>query len=230
MNDPAIVTTTRTTTVVDPAGLIRLGILALPLGSALKLVGNLGTFNSVGYGIPAATEAATAAGPAFFIGELIGSIVPVLLSVFGTFALFGYLAPHAGRRILVAALACSAVGAGLTLAALGVINYAIPALASAYQAGHPYAMVIADGFLTWPRGAVLYPAALYPIGIILFCLALWRATALSRIAIAMVAVSSVLIAIPFPLHSLRLGGGVVGLVAGVWVALAIRRDLNAAGR
>src|SRR5258705_41432 len=60
-------------------GLIRAGVLVLPLGGALKLLGNLGTFDSIGYGVPQASEAATVSTPAFFVGELVGSLVPVLL-------------------------------------------------------------------------------------------------------------------------------------------------------
>jgi hypothetical protein len=56
----------------DPTPLIGAGVLALPLGNALKLLGNLGAFNSVGYGIPASSEAAVAAGPGYLLGNLVG--------------------------------------------------------------------------------------------------------------------------------------------------------------
>ncbi len=61
-----------TTPRVGVEGLIRAGIVILPIGGALKLLGNLGTFNSVGYGIPQPTEAATVTGPGFVVGELVG--------------------------------------------------------------------------------------------------------------------------------------------------------------
>ncbi|HEX9337956.1 MAG TPA: hypothetical protein VF892_18810 [Pseudonocardiaceae bacterium] len=205
--------------------MIRIGILALPLGNAFKLVGNLGTFNSVGYGIPAATEADIAAGPGYFLGNLFGSILPVLLGILGMFALFGYLAGRADRRTIVSALVCAVLGAGITLAALGVVTYAIPALAHAYQAGDTAAMTVANRFFTWPWGAIFYPAVLFPIGLILFCTALWRSTTISRTAIVLAGFSGVLIAIPVPIHSIRLAGGVLGLAAGAWLAIAIRRDL-----
>jgi hypothetical protein len=67
----------------------------------LKLLGNLGTFNSVGYGIPQPAEAATATTPAFVVGELVGSVLPVLLTPFGVLALFAYLFPTGPRRTLV---------------------------------------------------------------------------------------------------------------------------------
>lgn len=212
----------------DQTPLIRLGILALPLGNALKMVGNLGTFNSVGYGVPADTEAAIAAGPGYLLGNLFGSITPVLLGVLGVFALFGYV--RAQRRLAVPALVCSVLGAGVTLAALGVVTYAIPALAHQYQAGDTHAMTVVDGFFTWPWGAIFYPAVLFPIGLLLFCVALWRSTSVSRVAIVLSALSGVLIAIPIPLHSVRLAGGVLGFVAGSWLALAIRRDLAGGAR
>jgi hypothetical protein len=83
--------------VADTIGLIRAGILILPLGAALKLIGNLGTFNSAGYGVPQPTEAATVTTPGFFLGGLTDSILPVLLSPFAVLALFAYLLPHGQR-------------------------------------------------------------------------------------------------------------------------------------
>lgn len=210
----------------DPTALICAGVLALPLGNALKLLGNLGTFNSVGYGIPAGSEAAVAAGPGYLLGNLVGSIMPTIAGIFGAFALFGYLANlTAQRRLLTSALVCSVVGAGISLPALGVVTYAIPALAHQYHAGDAGAMMIANDFFVWPWGAILYPAVLFPIGLILMCVVLWRSTTISRLALAGCALGGVLIAIPVPLHSVRLAGGVLGLLAGGWLAIAIRRDL-----
>lgn len=210
----------------SPAALIRTGVVLLPLGGALKLVGNLGTFNSVGYGIPQPTEAARAATPAFFAGEFAGSLLPVLLAPFAVFALFAYLAPLGRRRTLVAALVCSVVGAGITLPALGVVNYAFPALARAYRAGDRGAMDIVDSFFTWPRGAMLYPAVLVPVGAVLFAAVMWRSRALPKTAVILFALSTVLVAVPVPLHAVRVAGAAPGVLAGAWIAGAIHRDLR----
>ncbi len=206
-------------------GLIRVGVLVLPLGAVLKLLGNLGTFDSIGYGVPQATEAATASGPAFFMGELVGSLLPVMLTPFGVFALFAYLLPYGRRRMLTAGLVCTVLGAGVTLAALGVVNYAIPALAEAYRQGDTRAMDVADSFFTWPRGAMIYPAVLVPVGAVLFAVAMWRSGAVPRWATGLFAFSSVLVAVPVPVHAVRLAGGVLGLAAGVCVAWVVRRAL-----
>jgi hypothetical protein len=89
-------------------------------------------------------------------------------------------------------------------------------------------MTIADSFFTWPRGAMLYPAALFPIGTILFTIASWRSAGLPRVAVALFALSSILVAIPVPLHSVRLAGGVIGLGVGIWIVAAVRPQLPAA--
>lgn len=211
---------------VTIVGLVRAGILVLPLGAALKLVGNLGTFNSIGYGVPQPTEAATVVTPAFFVGELVGSILPVILTPFAVFALFAYLLPFGRRRAATAGLVCTLLGAGVTLAALGVVNYAIPALGRAYLNGDAGAMDIADAFFTWPRGAMIYPAVLVPAGAILFAVAIGRSTPVPFPAACLFAFSTVLVAVPVPLHAVRLAGGVLGLVAGSWIALAVRADLS----
>jgi hypothetical protein len=209
--------------------LIRAGILVLPLGGALKLAGNLGTFNSVGYGIPQASEAATVTTPAFLLGELAGSVVPVLLTPFAVFALLAYLLPFGRRRTLTAAAVCTVLGAGATLAALGVVSYALPALGQAYRAGDAGAMDIADSFFTWPRGAMIYPAVLVPVGAVLFAVAMWRCRAVPRWAAGLFAGSTVLVAVPVPVHPVRLAGGVLGLLAGWWVAAAVRRGVRRDG-
>ena len=215
--------------IIDTRTLMRAGVLVLPLGAALKLVGNLGTFNSVGYGVPQSTEAAVVTKPAFILGELVGSTIPVLLAPFGVLALFAYLMPSGQRRTLAAALICSLLGAGATLPALGVINFAIPALGDAYQNGQSGAMNIADSFFVWPRGALLYPAVLFPVGTILFVVVMWRSRMLPRSVALLFAASTILIAVPVPLHPVRLAGGVLGLIAGAWIAGVIRRQLRPTG-
>jgi hypothetical protein len=59
---------------------------------------------------------------------------------------------------------------------------------------------------------------------------MWRSAALPGAATVLFAVSTVLIAVPVPLHSVRMAGGVLGLAAGLWISVAIRRDLNAGDR
>ena len=222
LGDMTTLTSPRT---VTTTGLVRAGLLVLPVGGALKLLGNMGTFDSIGYGIAQPAEAATVTTNSFVLGELVGSILPTLLAPFGVLALFALLLPYGQRRTLTAALVCAVLGAGATLPGLGVINFAVPVLGQAYRDGSPQAMTIVDSFLTWPRGAMLYPAVLFPIGVLLFAVVLWRARAVPRAATVLFALSAVLIAIPLPFHSVRLAGGVLQLLAGTWLTESVWRQV-----
>jgi hypothetical protein len=81
-----------------------------------------------------------------------------------------------------------------------------------------------DSFFTWPRGAMIYPAVLVPIGAVLFAVAMWRSRAVPGWVAGLFAFSTVLVAVPVPLHAVRLAGAILGLVAGAAVAIAVRRE------
>lgn len=219
------------TTVTNPAlhgyaaTATRAGILTAPVAGALKLLGNLGTFNSVGYGIPQADEAAVAVAPSYLLGQLVGSVLPTVLTPFWVFALAVYLAPRIrARRMLTAAMVAFVLGAGFALAALGVVSYAIPALAHAYDSGNTAAMSIADNFFAWPGVAMFLPAVLVPLGTLLLAAAVWRTAALPRTCVFALVVAAVLISAPGPIHSLHLAGGVLTLATGTWLAYLVRAN------
>lgn len=209
---------------------VRACVVTMPVASGLKLLGNLGTFNGIAYGVPQASEAQTASSVGYVIGEFVGSVLPVIVVPFWVFAVCVYLANFTGRRTLTAGAVLCLVGAGVTLPGLGVINFAFPALARAYFTGDTGAMNIVDSFFTWPRGAMLYPALLFPIGTVFLAVAMWRSQVLPKVAVALFVVSGFLIAIPIPLHAVRLTGGVLGLISGAWVAAVIWRDIRARDR
>src|SRR5436309_301524 len=140
--------------------LIRLGLWTFPVAALLKLAGQFGTFNSVTYGVDDRIAAQAVSSPLFFIGEFLGSILPVVLGFFGIFALFAYLVNTNARRWATMALVLSIVGLALVLPALGVINYAFPALGRAYLAGDADAFGFVDSFFRFPQVAVLFPALL----------------------------------------------------------------------
>src|SRR5207245_3109806 len=116
----------------------------------------------------------------YLLGQLVGSILPTAVGIFGILALYAFLARTCGGRLPVAGLACSVLGSGFVLASLGAITYVIPALAQAYLHGDGAAMTIADSFFSWPRSAMLYPGLLVPAGAVLFALAAWRTRPIPR--------------------------------------------------
>lgn len=204
-------------------GLIRLGIVALPLAGLLKLAGQFGTFNSVGLGVPDREAARVVSGTGFFVGEFAGSILPVILTIFGVIALFAYLAPLPAGRWATAALVSSIAGLALILPALGVLNYAFPAIGRAYLAGQGDAFGIADAFFQLPWLAIFFPAFLYPGGTILFGIGIWRSGALPRWAGVLYALSGLFLAFPLPIHLLRVVGAVIVVLGGGGIAVGVRR-------
>lgn len=204
--------------------LIRLGLWMLPINSVLKLVGNLGTFDSVGYGVSDSHAIVTVSSPSFFIGEFVGSILPVVLGIFGIFALFAYLLNTPAQRWATIGMILSIIGSALILPPLGVINYAFPAIGQAALAGDPGVFSIVNNFFRFPMILVLFPALLVPIGAILFSIGIWKSQVLSRWAGVLFVVSILGLSIPFPIHIIRLIGGVIGVIAGVWIVFSAQRQ------
>lgn len=207
--------------------LIRLGLWTLPVAALLKLTGQFGTFNSVSYGVADRAAAQAVSSPLFFIGEFVGSVLPVVLGLFGIFALFAYLVNTSARRWATIAMVFTIVGLGLTLPALGVINYAFPAFGRAYLAGSPGAFGFVTSFFRFPQVLVLFPGLFVPVGAILFSVGIWRSGALPRWAGVLYAVTSFLVAFPLPIHILRLIAGVLGVFVGIWIAASVQRQPEA---
>ncbi len=207
--------------------LIRWGLWMLPLAALLKLAGQFGTFDSVSYGIADRAAAQAVSSPLFFIGEFVGSILPVVLGIFGTFALFAYLVNTSAQRWATIAMMCTIVGLALTLPALGVINYAFPALGREYLAGSPDAFGFVTSFFRFPQVLVLFPGLLVPVGAIFFSITIWKSKALPHWAGVLYAVTSFLVAFPLPIHILRLIAAVVGVCVGVWIAASVRQQSEA---
>lgn len=211
----------------NSAGLIRLGILTLPIAGLLKLAGQFGTFNSVGYGVADQEAAQIVSNTNFFIGEFVGSVLPVILTIFGIIALFTYLVNTTARRWAVVGMVASILGLALILPALGVLNYAFPAIGRAYLEGQEDAFNIANAFFRLPWVAIFLPALLYPIGAILFGIGIWRSRTLPRWAGVLFAIAGLFLSFPLPIHILRVIGAVIVIVGGGWIALSIRRQLAA---
>ncbi len=208
------------------AGLVRVGILTLPIAGLLKLAGQFGTFNSVGLSVPDREAAEVVSGTGFFVGEFAGSVLPVILTLFGVIALFAYLVNTPAGRWSTAALVASILGLALILPALGVLNYAFPAIGRAYLAGQGDAFGIADAFFRLPWLAIFFPAILYPVGTILFGIGIWRSGTLPRWAGVLYAVSGLFFAFPLPIHILRVVGAVVLVISGGVIAFGIHRRLH----
>src|SRR5215210_4771448 len=109
-------------------GLIRLGVLALPLAGLLAVVGLYSSFQLGTGGILATGENRAIVGSGYYVSQLLGNALALILLIFGVMALYSYLANSRVRALALGAMVLSIFGIALQLIGLGVFAFAIPAL------------------------------------------------------------------------------------------------------
>jgi hypothetical protein len=211
----------------DTSALVRIGILALPLGGILTLVGLLGRYNVPNPRVNFEAAAQTASSTSFIVSQFVGNIVGLALLILGIFALTAHLANTQSRRLAVAAMILSILSVALVLPALGVTTYALPALGRAYLNGQEDAKVIADTLFGSPLRNVIYiPVfALYASGFILFGVAIWRSGVLRKGAALSLGLHAPLVS-SFIRPQPNLGvvlGALLFILGGVFISLDVFR-------
>src|ERR687894_1837750 len=117
----------------DTANWIRLGLLALPLYGVLTFWSSLDPQPDPNTDYEAWSRFVTT--DHYVLTHVFGSILGLILGIFGTFALGVYLAnSHAGRMGLVA-MVLAVFGSALFLPGMGVSAFAAPEEGQAYLAG-----------------------------------------------------------------------------------------------
>ena len=205
-------------------GLIRLGILALPLAGLLALVGLYSSVQLGTGGILATGDNQAIVSSGYFVSQLLGNGLALTLLIFGVMALYAYLANTSVRALALGAMVLSILGIALTLTSVGVLAYTIPALSRSFLDGHQESIRILDYIFAGPFRIIgtLIPL-LYSAGFILFGVAIWRSGVLPKWAGVLVAVHAPLLTL-WPLSVVGLVVGVlVAFVGGGWVALSVLR-------
>jgi hypothetical protein len=214
----------------NTAGLIRLGILALPLGALLGFVGNLGGLSTPDPGDDPAGAAQAASTTGYFLIQFIGNVLGPTLGIFGVIALFAYLLHTRGGRLAPFALVLSILGFSLLLSFLGIITYAIPALGQAYVNGQQNALQMTDALFNGKVFVVVTLSGLFIfLGFGLFGVAIWRSETLPKWAGIILAVAGLLLGWPVNVPFLSLLGTLLSVIAGGWIAVEVlRRPLGQA--
>lgn len=206
------------------AGLVRLGILALPLAGLLSLVGVLGDLGSPDPEVDPRGAAQAAVTTGYFLTQFVGNTLSVTLAIFGLIALFAYLADTRMGRLATWAMVLSVSGLCLLLSFFGVITLALPALAQEYLNGQQEALQMSDALFSGKTFAVISLAGLpYFIGFILFGVAIWRSETLPKWAGVILAVAGLVLAVPANIPGLNILGTVLLIIAGGWIALSVLR-------
>ena len=207
-------------------GLIRIGMLALPLAGILALVGLHSAFKLGSGGILATGDNRAIISTGYFVSQLVGNVMALALLIFGVVALFSCLANGGERTLALVAMVSSIVGIALLLMGLGVFAYAVPALSQAFLSGQEESIGILDAIFAGPLGTVSTLAfLLYSAGFILFGVTVWRSGVLPGWAGVLIAVHAPLISGPFHFSVV---GSVVGpllvIAGGGWIALSVLRS------
>ena len=88
----------------NPEGLVRLGMLALPLAGLLALVGLYSTARLGSGGILATGDNRDIVSTGFFVSVLLGNVLALTVLIFGVVALYAYLANGGQRTMALGAM------------------------------------------------------------------------------------------------------------------------------
>ena len=205
-------------------GLVRLGMLALPLAGLLALVGLYSTAKLGSGGILATGDNLAIVSAGYFVSVLLGSVLALTVLIFGVVALYAYLANGGQRTLALGAMVSSIVGIALMLSRAGVFAYAVPALSRSFLDGNPESIRIVDSIFAGPLVTIeSVSILLYSAGFVLFGVAIWRSGVLPRWAGVLVAVHAPLVSGPFPLVG-SVAGALLALAGGGWIAFSVLRD------
>jgi hypothetical protein len=204
-------------------GLIRFGVLALPLAGLLALVGLYSTLQLGPGGILASGDNRAIVSTGYFMSVFLGNVVALTVLIFGVVALYAYLANSRQRVLALGAMILSIIGIALILSRLGVLAYTIPALSQSFLNGNPESIRILDAIFAGPLGMIETISLLfYSVGFVLFGVAVWRSAVLPRWAGVLLAVHAPLVAGPFSVVG-SVVGSLLAVVGGGWIALSVLR-------
>lgn len=211
----------------NTAGLIRAGMLALPVASVLILVGTVGNLVIPNPRDDPAGAARAASTTSFFAMQFVSNVLGVTLLIFGFVALFARLVNTRAGRLASFAMVLSVSGTGIFLSFLGISTYAIPALAREYLSGQQNAIrtsgaIFGQGFAANSLAGVLLLA-----GFILFGVAIWRSGTLPRWAGVLLSISGLILAVPLEIPGPNVLGWSLLMIAGGWISSSVLRRPSA---
>jgi hypothetical protein len=158
----------------------------------------------------------------YVVDHLFGSILGVMLAIFGAVALGVYLS---SRLSALLGMVLSIAGNALTLTIFGMSTFATPAIGRAYLAGQRSIIEVNQDILGTPViVTALVSGLLYTVGTILLGVAVWRSATLPNWAGVLYAPTGLLISI----LGLAIGwtqtlGSILIIVGGGWIAWSAMR-------
>jgi hypothetical protein len=213
---------------------IRAGLLGLPISGALTFWSSLNPQPDPNVYYEAWSRFVMT--DHYVLTHVFGSILGLILAIFGTFALGAYLATSRAGRMGLVAMVLTVFGSALFLPAMGISTFAAPKEGQAYLAGiEEYAKlpdILAD---TMSALTALLMVVLIFAGNLLLGVAVWRSGTLPRWAGILWAAAAVLMYPMGLVYEATIGpastpptvvvGAALMIVGGGWIALrAMRRS------
>jgi hypothetical protein len=155
--------------------------------------------------------------------HLLGSILGVILAVFGVIAMGAYLASSRSGRLALLAMVLSVAGHCLILTIFGFSTIISPVIGRLYLAGQPGTMRVNEAIFSSPAFIFLVVPGLvlYVVGTILFGVAIWRSGTLPKWAGVLYAPTGLLIAAGVQIGVAQTLGSALVMVAGGWIAWSV---------
>jgi hypothetical protein len=174
----------------------------------------------------------------YVLTHLFGSILGLILAIFGTFALGAYLAKGRAGRMGLVAMVITVLGSALFLPAMGVSTFASPEEGQAYLAGIEEFSKLPTSFADTAFAATsLLVILLLFVGNVFIGVAVWRSGTLPRWAGALWAAAAVLM---YPLgivYAATIGsqstprtvlvGALLIAIGGAWITWSVLRQPSA---
>ena len=212
-----------------------IGLLCLPLYGALTFWTALNPQPDPNTHLEAWSRYVTTNG--YVLKHLFGSILGVILAIFGVFALGAYLATSRAGRMGLVAMVVTVLGNALLLVVLGISTFAAPEQGQAYLAGIEELNELPDTFAdTLLALTGLGYILLGFVGNILLGVAIWRSGTLPRWAGALWAAAHVLMYVSQG-YAATVGakstpptvlvGAVLVALSGAWMAWSVLRRPSA---
>jgi len=175
----------------NTANWIRIGLWALPLYGLLTFWSSLDPQPDPNTHYEAWSRYVTTTH--YVLTHLFGSILGLILAIFGTFALGAYLANARAGRLGLVAMVITVLGSALFLPAIGVSTFAAPEEGQAHLAGIEGIPEMPTSFVDTSFAATsLLVVLLLFVGNVLLGVAVWRSGTLPRWAGALWAAAAVL--------------------------------------
>src|SRR5215217_7549140 len=216
----------------NTANWIRIGLWALPLYGLLTFWSSLDPQPDPNTHYEAWSRYVTTTH--YVLTHLFGSILGLILAIFGTFALGAYLANARAGRLGLVAMVITVLGSALFLPAIGVSTFAAPEEGQAHLAGIEGIPEMPTSFADTSFAATsLLVVLLLFVGNVLLGVAVWRSGTLPRWAGALWAAAAVLM-YPFGIvYAATIGpqstpptvlvGALLLMIGGAWMALSVLR-------